>query len=241
MHPVIRIVTFLVFTLFVAFGGYPQLLFSLAVLVLFYLLVQSTPLLWRSSWLMLRRMRWLFLSMLIIYFWFTPGQWVFAIMADYSPTWQGIQMAGYRIGSLVVIVVAVNIVIKSTPKELITSGLLWLLAPLRYVGLPHERLAVRIVLTFNMISEIQYEYDLLKRSKSMSEDNSGKDKQASGGFLQRLDRLGELGANLFTNVVDKAQHGTEQSIDLPGESAPPLFQWGLPLLLAGGFIMVRFL
>jgi energy-coupling factor transporter transmembrane protein EcfT len=198
-------------------------------------------------------MRWLFLSMLIIYFWFTPGQSIFAIMVDYSPTWQGIQMAGYRIGSLVVIVVAVNIVIKSTPKELITSGLLWLLAPLRYVGLPHERLAVRIVLTFNMISEIQYEYDLLKRSKGInegyrvdkstgkSEDNTGKEKQEGGGFLQRLDRLGELGANLFTNVVDKAQHSADQSIDLPGDSAPPLSQWGLPLVLAGGFIAVRFL
>ena len=240
MHPVIRIVTFLVFTLFVAFGGYPQLWFSLAVLVLFRLLVQSTPLLWSSSWNMLRRMRWLFLSMLVIYFWFTPGQAVLTSVADYSPTWQGIQMAGYRIGSLIVIVVAVNIVIKSTPKELITSGLLWLLAPLRYAGLPHERLAVRIVLTFNMISEIQYEYDLLKRTKGVSEPR-GEDKQNAGGFLQRLDRFGELGANLFTNAVDKAQHSTEQLIDLPAESAPPVSQWGLPLVLAGGFMAVKFL
>jgi energy-coupling factor transport system permease protein len=239
MHPVIRIVTFLVFTLFVAFGGYPQLLLSLAVLVLFYLLAQSTPSLWESTWHMLRRMRWLFLSMLIIYFWFTPGQAVFAILADYSPTWQGIQIAGYRIGSLIVIVVAVNIVIKSTPKELITGGLLWLLTPLRYVGLPHERLAVRIVLTFNMISEFQYEYDLLKRSKGMAESTSD-DKQDSGGFLQRLDRFGELGANLFTKVVENAQHSTEQSVDLPAESAPPIAQWGLPIVLAGGFIAVKY-
>jgi energy-coupling factor transporter transmembrane protein EcfT len=188
---------------------------------------------------MLKRMRWLFLSMLVIYFWFTPGQAFLPFIADYSPTWQGIRMAGYRIGSLVVIVVAVNIVIKSTPKELITSGLLWLLEPLSYVGLPHERLAVRIVLTFNMISEIQYEYDLLKRSKRTSDALIQGRPKGAGGFLQRLDSLGELGANLFTNVVDKSQQIEEHSIELPTESAPPFHQWGLPVLLAGGFIAVK--
>ena len=240
MHPVIRIVTFLVFTLFVAFGGYPQLLFGLAALVLFYLRAQSTSSLWSSSWQMLKRMRWLFLSMLIIYFWFTPGQAVIDILADYSPTWQGMQMAGYRIGSLIVIVMAVNIVIKSTPTDLITSGLLWLLTPLRFVGLPHERLAVRVVLTFNMISEIQYEYDLLKRTKHPNERNTPERQKFSGGeFVQRLDRLGEIGANLFTNVTLKAQQTQQRRIELPAQSAPPFVQWILPLLLAGGFMAVK--
>lgn len=239
MHPVIRIVTFLVFTLFVAFGGYPQLLFSCVVLVLFYLRVQSIASLWSSSWQMLRRMRWLFLSMLVIYFWFTPGQMVLTAMADFSPTWQGIKMAGYRIGSLVVIVVAVNIVIKSTARELITGGLLWLLTPFRYVGLPHERLAVRIMLTFNMISEIQYEYDLLKRSKDEEKASSAELQTSHSGFLLRLDRLGELGAVLFTNVVDKAQYADGQTIELPEETSPPLHQWAWPVLLAAGFMAVK--
>ncbi|WP_455210829.1 hypothetical protein [Kaarinaea lacus] len=239
MHPVIRIVTFLVFTLFVAFGGFPQLLFSLTALVLFYLFAKSTPSLWSSTWQMLKRMRWLFLSMLVIYLWFTPGQAVLGVLADYSPTWQGVQMAVYRIGSLIVIVVAVNIVIKSTPREPIIGGLLWLLTPLRYVGLPHERLAVRIVLTFNMISEIQYEYDLLKRTKRASENLTQDRQDAVGGFLQRLDRLGELGANLFSNVLANAQQNQAQSIELPAESAPSLAQWILPFLLAGGFMAVK--
>ena len=140
---------------------------------------------------------------------------------------------------VVVIVVAVNIVIKSTPRELITGGLLWLLTPLRYVGLPHERLAVRIVLTFNMISEIQYEYDLLKRSKADNEHGDEERPVGGGGFLQRLDRIGELGAKLFTNVVEKAQNSAEKSIDLPAESAPPICQWGLPVILAAGFTAVK--
>lgn len=241
MHPVIRIVTFLVFTLFVAFGGYPQLVFSLAVLVMFYLLVQSVPSLWSSSWQMLRRMRWLFLSMLIIYLWFTPGRFILPFVGDYSPTWQGLLIAGYRIGSLVVIVVAVNIIIKSTPKELITGALLWLLTPLRVVGLPHERLAVRIVLTFNMISEIQYEYDLLKRAKGRNESGEESEQSDSNGFLHRLDKLAQTGAMLFTNVVEKAQQGGEQGIEMPRESAPPTVQWGWPILLAGGFLAIKFM
>jgi len=239
MHPVIRIVTFLVFTLCVAFGDYPQLWFSVAVLLLFYLLTQSNTAHWSFTWRMLKRMRWLFLSMLVIYLWFTPGQAVIPLFDDYSPTWQGIKMAVYRIGSLIVIVMAVNIVIKSTSTELITSGLLWLLTPLRHVGLPHERLALRIILTFNMISEIQYEYDLLKRSKGVNPPNRQDTSNNSYDFMQRLDRLAELGANLFINVVQKAQQTHERSIELPVESAPPLYQWGMPLLLAGGFMLVK--
>jgi energy-coupling factor transporter transmembrane protein EcfT len=240
MHPVIRIVTFLVFTLFVAFGGYPQLIFSVAVLGLFYALAHAHfP--WRTSWQMLKRMRWLFLSMLVVYFWFTPGKEVFPLLADFSPSWQGIQLGSLRIGSLVVIVTALNIIIKSTTTELMTGGLLWLLAPLRSIGLPHERLALRIVLTFNMISEIQYEFDLLKRAKSEGESNAGGEQAISPGFFHRLDRLGRFGANLMGNVLSRAEQIGSQPIELPAEPAPPLYQWGLPVMLLAGYLLVKFI
>jgi len=239
MHPVIRIVTFLVFTLFVAFGGYSQLVFSIAMLGVFYALTH-THFPWRTSWIMLKRMRWLFLSMMVVYFWFTPGREVFPALEGFSPSWQGIQIGGLRIGSLVVIVTAVNIIIRSTSTELMTSGLLWLLAPLRYVGLPHERLALRIVLTFNMISEIQYEFDLLKREKNEVVPSGDKMQSLSKRFFYRLDRVGRFGGGLIGNILVRAEKAGEQPIELPAEPAPPLFQWGLPLLLISGFIAVKF-
>jgi energy-coupling factor transporter transmembrane protein EcfT len=241
MHPVIRIVTFLIFTLFVAFGGYSQLIFSIVILGLFYGLAHSHfP--WRTSWQMLKRMRWLFLSMLVVYFWFTPGKEVFSALENFSPSWQGIQVGCLRIGSLVMIVTAVNIIIKSTSTELMTGGLLWLLAPLRYVGLPYERLALRIVLTFNMISEIQYEFDLLKRAKSDERVvNNGEQQAASQKFFQRLDRLGVFGANLIGNILSRSQEIGSQPIELPAEPAPPVYQWILPFVLFAGFILVKFI
>jgi energy-coupling factor transporter transmembrane protein EcfT len=238
MHPVIRIVTFLVFTLFVAFGGYPQLIFSIAALGAFYGLVHANfP--WRTSWVMVKRMRWLFLSMLVVYFWFTPGREVFPDLETFSPSWQGIQIGCLKIGSLVVIVTAVNIIIKSTPTELITGGLLWLLAPLRYFGLPYERLALRVVLTFNMISEIQYEFDLLKRAKSESAPDDAEPQTRFKSFFNRLDRLGRFGANLIGNILSRAEKLSVQPIELPTKPAPPVFQWGLPILLSAGFISVK--
>jgi hypothetical protein len=107
------------------------------------------------------------------------------------------------------------------------------------VGLPHERLAVRIVLTFNMISEIQYEYDLLKRSNNSADSKSEAPHPIGSGFLQRLDRLAVLGATLFTNVVEKAQQQGGQSVALPEESAPPVVQWAWPIFLAAGFLSVK--
>lgn len=238
MHPVIRIVTFFTFTLFVAFGGYPQLVFSVAVLGLFYALARTNfP--WRISWVMLKRMRWLFLSMLVVYFWFTPGRQVFPALDEFSPSWQGIEIGCLRIGSLVMIVTAVNIIIRSTSTELLTSGLLWLLAPLRAIGLPHERLALRTVLTFNMISEIQYEFDLLKRAKREKPTSDSEPHTVLMRFFSRLDRLGRFGADLISNILAKAQQSGDQSIELPAEPAPPLLQWALPILLLGGFVAVK--
>jgi energy-coupling factor transporter transmembrane protein EcfT len=237
MHPVIRIVTFLVFTLFVAFGGYPQLIFSVVALGLFYGLAHPHfP--WRASWQMLKRMRWLFLSMLVLYFWFTPGREVFPELEKLSPSWQGIQIGCLRMGSLVMIVTAVNIIIKSTSTELLTGALLWLLAPLRFIGLPYERLAVRIVLTFNMISEIQYEFDLLKRARNLPGESTTEKPAALLRFFNRLDRLGGFGANLIANILVRAKQIGMQSIELPAEPAPPLYQWLVPGILFVGYFLV---
>lgn len=234
MHAVIRIVAFLIFTLCIVFGGYPELVFGIAIMSIGYLFSHPRIELWQMNLQMLKRMKWLFLSLLIVYLWFTPGSPILFNIAGASPTWQGLQLGGLKIGSLIIIVLAVNLLIRPTSKEALICGLLWWLTPLRWFGVPNERLAVRIVLTFNMIAEMQYEYELLRRSGENAENSNAKVNEPSR-FLWRLDYIGQTGASLINFVLDKANAVATPTIELPEETGPPLHQWLLPIALLGGF------
>jgi energy-coupling factor transport system permease protein len=231
MHPVIRIVTFLVFGIFLAFGDARHVGLGLALLTLFYLSGQYHLL--SSNWRMLKRMRWLFLSILVVYLWFTPGQRIFQSLGAWSPTWQGLLTGGLRVGSLILIVMAVNALIKSVSQERMTGALMWLLAPLRYVGLPQERLALRVSMTFSLIGETQYVHDLMKRS---SVQQPLQEKAPS--LSQRLDKIGQYAADILQAVLDKAAQSPLNSIQLPQENNPPVWQWSFPIILCGVFIIV---
>lgn len=234
MHAVIRIVAFLIFTLYIVFGGFSELVFGIAIISAGYLFPRSRIELWQVNLQMLKRMKWLFLSLLVVYLWFTPGSPIISYIAGASPTWQGLQLGGLKIGSLIIIVLAVNLLVRPTSKEALISGLLWWMSPLRWFGVPYERFAVRIVLTFNMIAEMQYEYELLRRSGENAENRISKVNDSSR-FLWRLDYIGQTGASLIKFVLDKAEAAATPSIELPEEAGPPLHQWLLPIALLGGF------
>src|SRR3569623_569741 len=71
MHPVIRLVCFMMLSLALAVGGWLHLL--LGALVAAVLFARAGAAAWVTIMPMMRRMRWLWLSLVVIYFWFTPG------------------------------------------------------------------------------------------------------------------------------------------------------------------------
>jgi hypothetical protein len=242
MHPVIRIVTFIIFSLCVVFGNVQHLLLGLSLLAGGYILWQ--PHLFKKNWQMLRRMRWLFLSILIIYLWFTPGQPLLPGAGSLSPSMEGLRFGFYRICSLVFIVLAVNLLIKSITRDELIAGILWLLHPLRLLGLPDERFAVRIALTFDVVHEVQGLYGEQKKvqnhgqGRESTTQNDAPDqtqqqvRSLAARIRHRLWASGESAVGLFQQVCHKAEQMPCHEVVIPVEGMPPHHQWIYPATLA---------
>lgn len=238
MHSAIRIVTFLVFGVFVALGNVGNLVLAFILISSIYLI--GHPHLFEVNWRMVKRMRWLFLSIFIIYLWFTPGLELIPELGSWSPSVPGTQQGIMRILSLVLIVFGVNLLVKTDSQENLTSALIWLLTPLRWLRLPHEKLAIRMSLTFSLISEVQYLHELKKKNQNsrvkqtqlMEADNNTKP-----NLMQRLDAIGTYAADLMQAVLDKSLEMSSQDIKLAERLKPPSYQWAYPVILIFAFMI----
>lgn len=227
MHPAIKIVSFLVFGASVSFGGDWALMLGLLLLIGFYLWGPLERLF--SALRLLARMRWFFLSIAMVYVFFSPGRLLFSTL-PWGPTWEGLREGMTRIGVLVLIVLAVNLLLRTTARDDLTAAILWCLKPLSWLGLPHERLAVRIALTLDTVGEVQGVYRHGPRGDETQ--------VARQPVTVRLARIGETAKRLFVTVAERAESAPLHAIELPEESRPPLLQWLFPFILGAAFFLL---
>ena len=97
--------------------------------------------------MLLRRTRWIMLSLLLIYAYATPGDAVFAQLAEFSPTYEGMFDGMLQLFRLVCVLAGLAILLSLLSQQQLVSGLYTLAYPLRYAGLSRERIAVRLALT----------------------------------------------------------------------------------------------
>jgi energy-coupling factor transport system permease protein len=228
MHPSIRIICFFCFGAYVAFGSEVDLLLAVILLTVGYLIVGIQHL--RAVLIMLKRMRWLFISIFAIYTWFTPGKPLFSDWIEYAPTFEGVVTGLLRALSLTAIVLAVGVLIRTLTREQLLSGILWLLRPVAALGLPYERLAVRLALTLEYVHQVQDIY-----SGAIGADNSSQ----TTTLRQRLSQISQRACLIFENVLQKAQQSAQSEILLVSSGRPPFWQWLYPLLLIGGFQLIH--
>ena len=228
MHAVIKIICFLIFASAMASGSPPVLLAGLLLVAAVYLfeLVKGVSTQWRNALTMLKRLRWLFLSILVLYLFFTPGVLLWPELL-WGPTQEGLQQGLVRIAVLVLIVAAVNALIGSTGQAEFLSAVSWCLQPLSWLGLSHERLAVRISLTLESVGVMRNAYRQQPRDSNMSSAS-----EETSAFQFRLSTIADTAHRLFAKVIDDAEQAPLQAISLPEESHPPLVQWLIPVLLA---------
>jgi hypothetical protein len=226
MHAAIKIVSFMVFGAAVALGNAQNLLLGLLLVLPLYLLGGAHL---GHAIKMLRRLRWLFLSILIIYLFFTPGQLVFAEVS-WGPTYEGLAQGGQRIAALVLLVAAVNWLINSTSQEAFLAAVLWCLQPLARFGFPHERLAVRITLTLEAVGAVRSAYR-----------HESREQPSFPGEQARLFAIVQTAHRLYQKVVTEAQTAPIREIVLPAQSRPPLGQWFIPVLLSVAFAAANLL
>jgi energy-coupling factor transport system permease protein len=95
---------------------------------------------------LLRRTRWILVSLLVIYAFLTPGDAVWSLPFP-SPTREGLQDGLMQLSRLLCVLAGLSILLTSLSQERLISGLYIFSYPLRYIGVSSERIAVRLALT----------------------------------------------------------------------------------------------
>lgn len=123
----------------------------------FYLAVLSTflalPALAAPArlWRLLRRSRWLLLAIVLFHAFQVPGP---ALLEAWSwgPSRPGLDAGLLQAWRLAAMLLLIDLLILRLPAEALLSGLLAVLRPLRLLGLPVERVAVRLGLTLHALA-----------------------------------------------------------------------------------------
>lgn len=225
VHPIINIVSFLILAIALSVGGVAQLLLALLLVSVCYLLVPQRNL--SRLWIMLLRLRWLWLSLLVVYLWFTPGQVLLQAWPAWSPTWEGLVQGLERVGVLLVIAVAAHLLMQLHGPEEMVAAIHRLSWPLAWVGVSRDRFALRMMLVLEKVSEVQ-PLRMLAREDSRRADNP-------------LLGISQAVGAMFQQALQRAESEPPREVVLPCADTPPLWQWLLPFMLTVGFWLVTLL
>lgn len=100
-------------------------------------------------YVLLRRTRWIMLSLMLVYGYVTPGQALWAQAGVLIPTQQGLLDGVLQLSRLVFMLAALSVVLGMLSRQQLVGGLYTLMYPLRYLGLSREHVAVRLALTLH--------------------------------------------------------------------------------------------
>jgi len=237
MHPVIKIVSLIILTIFVTQGGWLTIFLS-AIFLLPYYLRHSE--LWLSATKMLLRLKWFFLSLFFFYYFYTPAinssdiNSIFSLLLSLSER----SMTGLlRIAVLIVIIFSVNIFIQKTTKEEILSALLWLFSPLNAFNINIDRMLLRAILTLEYIEELSLRLscykDQYKDKKLVPKYSTSKYtfmniiKQKKQSFVHLVEHSGII----LYDILNEADNTSGKSYTITCLLAPSIKQLLFPLLL----------
>jgi hypothetical protein len=214
MHPLIRVVCFLIFAGWLALGDLSRLLCAFLLLILGYIWLGS-PL--RPARTMLYRLRWFFVSLLVLYGWFTPGEalWFAAgsAVAAVVPSIEGLIAGLGRIAALTAIVLGVNLLLRSTTREQLLTAVYGLARPLSPFGKLRERLAIRMALVIEVLESVR----ALVATRL-----------ATSGGLRSVRAAGELTSQVVIDVIERADSDTKE-VRTVTDDPVPLLQWVYPM------------
>lgn len=113
----------------------------------------AVALAWPEWIRVIRRMRFIFLAIAILFLWQTPGRMILPALGNFSPTWDGLRAAVEPVERLCAVVSVVALLLHYLSTEDWVNSLYVLVHPLRYVGLSAERFAVRLRLVLDYIAQ----------------------------------------------------------------------------------------
>jgi energy-coupling factor transporter transmembrane protein EcfT len=143
-HPAAQILTWCLLVAIMQFLTLEILLVAAGFVLLFALLRSAHKLMQ-----LLRRTRWIMLSLLLIYAYSTPGQPLLNALGIFSPSREGLSDGVLQLTRLLAALAGLAILLDRLHRQQLIAGLYTLFAPLQLIGVSRERVAVRLALTLH--------------------------------------------------------------------------------------------
>jgi len=125
-----------------------------------YLWVMTVVLCGYAIWLdyaiflrVVKRMKWLFLSILVIYAFGTSGEYLQFIPEVIAPTKEGCILGVLQIAKLLIALATLGILFSTSSIEQLMSGLHLLISPLYLLGINTNKFTARLLLTLDYVEE----------------------------------------------------------------------------------------
>jgi energy-coupling factor transport system permease protein len=160
MHPFVRLFSLIVFASMLHWLPWWALL-AIAVILAVLLWHFGGDHFFRLS----KRARWLFLSMLVIYAFATPGEYVNALPEWMAPTYEGLREGLVQMLRLGLMLGAISVLLATTERGRLMAGLYLLLVPLRLLGVDPARFSARLWLTLHYVETMPKDVFHLLRQK----------------------------------------------------------------------------
>ena len=118
----------------------------------------------------IKRLKWFFLALIIIFAFNTPGEHVIVSSQRISPTYEGLIAGAVQALRIMVMLAALSLVLASNTRQQLISGFYFIFYPLKYLGLEVERFAARLWLTLHYVETQQTDnkQGFLESLKNMS-------------------------------------------------------------------------
>jgi energy-coupling factor transporter transmembrane protein EcfT len=101
------------------------------------------------------RTRWLLLVLLFGYAYSLPGEPLWSVLADYSPSREGCRHGLEQAARLVVLLLWLDLLVLRLPADALLAGLYQLFRPFSGIGLDPQRAALRLGLTLRAIEGLE--------------------------------------------------------------------------------------
>ena len=146
IHPTTRLILWLLFLVAVqSLSGLPLV----AVILLMPLFGKAVL---KRGWLLIRRARWLLLTLFVILAWGGAGEPLWN--SDFAPTQEGVSEALTHLGRLLLVLMAVAAFLETMSLPELFAASHTLFKPLRHFGLDPDRGIVRLMLVLRYVEKL---------------------------------------------------------------------------------------
>jgi len=165
---------------------------------------------WQPLQQLFKRLRWLFISLFILYLWFhgTHFTWI--------PSQIGLFTAIEKIFVLMLMVFTAHILLIATPVHDLIAAVYWWFKPFNRFGFKAQTVAVRLALTLETLNDVHVLYQ--QQPKLNTRQNP-------------IARISQYATLLFQSVVEHAEQAPLSQLAVPQLSAISIWQWMYPFSL----------